>query len=83
MMRKFFLLKFLSGSERITMLWIVDRIENDIAVIETEFGSVNIELKFLPSGIKEGNVIKLDLSPEDEEKRRERIRKKMNRLFTD
>lgn len=83
MMRKFFLLKILSGSEKITMLWIVDRIENDIAVIETESGNINIELKHLPEGTKEGSVIKLDLSAEDEQKRRKNICEKMNRLFAD
>ncbi len=65
------------------MLWIVDRIENGIAVIETESGTLELELKYLPEGTKEGNVIKLTLSPEEEQKRRERIKKKMDRLFTD
>ena len=65
------------------MLWIVDRIENGIAVIETESGTLELELKYLPEGTKEGNVIKLTLSPEEEKKRRERIKKKMDRLFTD
>ena len=65
------------------MLWIVDRIENGIAVIETESGTLELELKYLPEGTKEGNVIKLTLSPEEEQKRRERIKKEMDRLFTD
>lgn len=65
------------------MLWIVDRIENGIAIIETESGTLELELKYLPEGTKEGNVIKLTLSPEEEQKRRERIKKKMDRLFTD
>ncbi len=65
------------------MLWIVDRIENGIAVIETESGTLELELKYLPDGTKEGNVIKLTLSPEEEQKRQERIKKKMDRLFTD
>ncbi len=65
------------------MLWIVDRIENGIAIIETESGTLELELKYLPEGTKEGSVIKLTLSPEEEQKRRERIKKKMDRLFTD
>ena len=65
------------------MLWIIDRIENGIAVIETESGTFELELKYLPEGTKEGNVIKLTSSSEEEQKRRDSIKKKMNRLFTD
>ena len=65
------------------MLWIIDRIENGVAVIETPEGMVNINLNFLPEGVSEGDVISLELSKTEIEKRRERIKGKMNSLFKD
>lgn len=65
------------------MLWTVDRIEEDFAVIETPSGMINIELKFLPEGIAEGNIISLNIDISEEEKTTARIKEKMNRLFKD
>lgn len=65
------------------MFWTVDRIEEDKAVVETPGGTVNIDLKFLPEGIKEGSKISLEIDKSEEEKTRERIREKMSRLFKD
>lgn len=63
------------------MRWIVDRIEGEVAVIETENGTINIALIHLPEGIKEGSVITVIAG--DDEKRRERIKERMDRLFVD
>ena len=63
------------------MFWIVDRIEGNIAVIEAGEDIFNVPLSSLPAKTKEGSVIWAELSPEEEEKRREHIKQKMNRLF--
>lgn len=63
------------------MNWIIDRIEGDIAVIETSNGMINIPTVHLPEGTKEGSIINLVIG-EDEEKTK-RIKEKMDRLFVD
>ena len=59
---------------------IVDRIENYIAVCETEDGNfINVDINLLPIGIKEGSIILKDknnkyrLSNDDEMKRRQKL----------
>ena len=39
--------------------WIVDKIENDIAIIECNGELLNIPLAFLPANIEEGDIIVL------------------------
>ena len=65
------------------MFWTVDRIENDTAVVETDGGFVDIPLAALPEGTAEGSVIHVEISRDEEEKRKKRIKEKMNRLFVD
>lgn len=64
------------------MKWIVDRIENDIAVCELENGEIiDINIKALPKNIHEGNVITLRLDKTETDSRKEKIDNLMNNLF--
>lgn len=66
------------------MKWIIDRIENDIAVCELENGEMlDVKISALPKGIKEGDVIKLSVDETETNERKERIDKLMNSLFKD
>ncbi|MBD9061124.1 MAG: DUF3006 domain-containing protein [Ruminococcaceae bacterium] len=65
---------------------IVDRIEEDIAVVYFGDEKVNIPISELPEGIHEGTVLKrtpdgLTPDPEAEEARRRQIADKVHRLF--
>ena len=63
---------------------VVDRIEGDLAVVETEWREmVNIPLQHLPKGTREGNVIDITfrLNPEKEKKRRKDIIKLQQELL--
>ena len=68
------------------MKYTVDRIEADLAVCEAENEEmVNISLKDLPEGVKEGSVViqsgnRWELDPEEEAARKERIAAKFNML---
>lgn len=64
------------------MKWIIDRIENNIAVCELENGELlDVKISALPKGIKEGDVIKLSVDDTETNERKERIDKLMNSLF--
>lgn len=66
------------------MKWIIDRIENNIAVCELENGELlDVKISALPKGIKEGDVIKLSVDETEANERKERIDKLMNSLFKD
>ena len=67
----------------------VDRIEGDIAVLACENGSfVNMELSSLPKNISEGDIIRFAanscfLSDEETSRRRQKMKKLMDKLFTE
>ncbi len=64
------------------MKWIIDRIENNIAVCELENGEMlDVKISALPKGIKEGDVITLSVDKTETNERKERIDKLMNSLF--
>ena len=70
------------------MKYIVDRIENDIAICQNPESKEIIEIDFeeLPQETKEGSVIVLEngtykLDPEEEKEIRKRIEDKMNKLW--
>ena len=66
------------------MKWIIDRIENNIAVCELENGEMlDVKISALPKGIKEGDVIKLSVDEIETNERKERIDKLMDSLFKD
>lgn len=65
------------------MIWIVDRIENDIAVVEIGEKTVDIPLFALPENTKEGDVITLNIDENEAKKRKDNITNLMNTLFKD
>ena len=69
------------------MIYIVDRIEDNIAVLENKETKeiIDITLSLLPANLKEGNVLeykdkKYILNIEEEEKRKKAILEKFNKL---
>lgn len=65
------------------MDWIIDRIENDIAVCEAGDCFVDVPVKALPEGVSEGDVITLTLDKAQTAERQEKINNLMNNLFKD
>ncbi len=60
------------------MKYIVDRIENGIAVLETEDGFIEIEIALLPDNVREGSVLRKDddrffIDTDSEAERRNRL----------
>ena len=62
---------------------IIDRIEGDYAVIETDAGMVNIPKADLPDGAKEGTVLTLHINGQATVTREQKIDSMMNKLFKD
>lgn len=69
------------------MIYIVDRIEDNIAILENKETKeiIDISLDILPTNLKEGNVLKYEnntytLDKEQEEERRNAIISKFERL---
>lgn len=66
------------------MKWIIDRIEEDFAVIETENGNVfSIPLAVLPENTKEGDALFVTIDKDETLNRKEKINSLMNDLFVD
>ncbi len=66
------------------MKWIIDRIENDIAVCELPNGkTVDIDIGALPSGVKEGDVLTVSVDKAETGEIKEKIDRLMNSLFKD
>ena len=69
------------------MTYVIDRIENNIAVLENinTREIINIDINLLPKNIKEGNIIKYKnnkykIDKKEERKRRQSILEKFNKL---
>ena len=69
------------------MIYIVDRIEDNIAVLENKETNeiINIDISILPTNLKEGNVLRYEnntyiLDNDEEEKRRQLLLEKFNKL---
>lgn len=64
-------------------MFIIDRIEDDWAVIEYNQKTFNIPKEILPSAACEGDVLELEISINKEatEEKKERIRKLFNNIF--
>ncbi len=63
------------------MKYIVDRIEDNIVVLENNNKTIKVDKKLLPSNIKEGSIItKGKINTKLEVKRRKKIRTKFNKL---
>ncbi len=66
------------------MKWIVDRFENDYAIIELEDGTlVNVLKCALPKDISEGDVIRLEIDKGETDEKREDMKKRLKNLFVD
>lgn len=66
------------------MKWIIDRIENDIAVCEAgDNYFLDIPLHTLPNGVKEGDVLNVSIDKAETCDRKKRIDGLMNSLFKD
>jgi len=65
---------------------VIDRFENDIAVLETDSGITEVKREYLPEYAKEGDVLVFSgdgwtVDSEATEQRKERIRELMKRLI--
>lgn len=66
------------------MKYIIDRIEDSIAVAELEdLSTVDIPLSALPKGVKEGDVINVSIDENETQSRKESISRLMDDLFVD
>lgn len=62
---------------------IIDRFEEEYAVVEIEVGKyVNVPKVLLPNA-KEGDIVKIEIDKEGTEKRKKYIQKLMNNVFED
>ena len=62
-------------------MFIVDRIENDIVVVEYEEGYLNVPICLFNEEISEGDVLYFKVYRERTKSRKEEMSKKLNRLF--
>ena len=62
---------------------IIDRFENEFAVIEIEKNKFINVPKILFPNAQEGDVIKIEIDKEETNKRKEEIQKIVNNLFED
>lgn len=60
---------------------IIDRFEENIAIIEIEDSIIEIPKKYLPKTAVEGDVIKLVIDKENTKARKKRIEKLADSLF--
>lgn len=64
-------------------MFVLDRIEGDRALIEWGEEIIEIPLALLPTGVKEGNLLRISISIEENETeaRKERLEEKAKRLW--
>ena len=63
-------------------MWVIDRIENDIAVIEFNNSTFDIPVSALPEGVKEGMVLNVSFDKDAENQKRQQARNLMDSLFS-
>lgn len=61
---------------------IVERIEDDIAVIEIENAYIELPLDVLPDDVSEGDVLSIVIDRESTRNKREEVRDKLTELFS-
>ena len=61
----------------------VDRIEGDVAVLKTKDDSINFEKKYLPQGCKEGDILTIDITKQQEKSdiKKEEARNILNEIL--
>lgn len=60
---------------------IIDRFEENIAIIETDESTIDIPRKYLPKNASEGDIIKLVVDKNTTDTRKKRINKLAESLF--
>lgn len=69
-------------NKELKMNFIIDRIEENFAVVELEDKKmINMPIELLPSGAKEGDVLSITVDKNETEARRRRIEKLMGDLW--
>ena len=63
-------------------MWVIDRIENGIAVIEFNNSTFDIPVSALPKGVKEGMVLNVSIDKDAENQKRQQARNLMDSLFS-
>lgn len=63
-------------------MWVIDRIENGIAVIELLNSTFDIPVSALPEGVKEGMVLNVSIDKDAENQKRQQARNLMDSLFS-
>lgn len=61
---------------------IVDRIEENYAIVELNGQTYNLPIELIPS-VKEGDILKIEVLKEETEQRKEEIEKLLNTVFED
>lgn len=62
-------------------MFIVDRIENDMVVVEFEDTYFDIPLEYFKEKVSEGDVLYLSVDKEKTEQRKLDMKSRLNRLF--
>lgn len=65
------------------MKWVVDRIESNTAIIEVDKEYINVHIKFLPIGVKEGDVLSVNIDADATSEQLQKARRIMNDLFSE
>ena len=62
-------------------MWIIDRFEGGFAVIECDDVTFEIPVNALPAGVREGDVISVEIDDSKTCERKKNIDSLMNKLF--
>ena len=60
---------------------IVERIENNIAIIEIEDNYIELPLSILPNGVSEGDVLQIIVDKETTINKKKEVSNKLSKLF--
>lgn len=60
---------------------ILDRFENNMAVIEIKEGTIEVPRQYLPDDAKEGDILQIIVNKSETEKRKQHIKKLSDELF--
>ncbi len=63
------------------MKFIIDRFEEEFAVLETDNGLVDMPKCLLPENAREGSLIEISVCEDETNTRREQLQNRLNKLF--
>lgn len=63
------------------MKWIIDRFEEDFAVIECNGRTFDVPKNMLPTDLAEGDVLDISLNKAETEQKRESANSRLKKLF--